>query len=94
MVPRAGLQAGSKGVPGEIVTQATIETVTKSVIFGVVIFGVGVKTPDWRIEMFSFYSGPKNTGGTDPTTPVPVPATLALFGLGLAGLGWSRRKKA
>ena len=24
---------------------------------------------------------------------MPVPATLALFGFGLAGLGWSRRKK-
>lgn len=29
-----------------------------------------------------------------PRSAVPVPATLALFGLGLAGLGWSRRKQA
>ena len=33
-------------------------------------------------------------GDTEPANVVPVPATLALFGLGLVGLGWNRRKKA
>jgi hypothetical protein len=31
---------------------------------------------------------------TSASATVPAPATLALFGLGLAGLGWARRKKA
>ena len=28
------------------------------------------------------------------SSEAPIPATFGLFGLGLAGLGWSRRKKA
>ncbi len=47
------------------------------------------------------FGGTANQTGFDDITfgsaepgRTPVPATLALFGLGLAGLGWSRRKKA
>jgi PEP-CTERM motif len=37
---------------------------------------------------------PIDVRGSVSIARIPTPATFALFGLGLAGLGWSRRKKA
>lgn len=59
-------------------------------ITGLEIFdGAGDSVSGWTIESAS---GARYTASG--VSVVPTPATLALFTLGLATLGWSRRKKA
>ncbi|WP_235965194.1 PEP-CTERM sorting domain-containing protein [Sediminihaliea albiluteola] len=53
--------------------------------------GTGFARPDQTFNNFIF--GP-TLRLADSESTVPAPATLVLFGLGLAGLGWTRRKKS
>jgi hypothetical protein len=57
----------------------------------VTLSGTGIRSIVWT-DPGNNYAAIDNI--TITTNPVPTPATLALLALGLAGLGWSRRKKA
>jgi hypothetical protein len=57
----------------------------------------GLIVGEYFVDATGLTIPPTFTGSVDllaSSNAVPAPATLALFGLGLAGLGWVRRKKA
>jgi PEP-CTERM motif len=61
----------------------------------------GLSFADYQYLLFVAYDWENGTNynndyliaATDIDYPVPEPATVALFGLGFAGLGWMRRRQ-
>jgi len=80
-----------------------IQALTNAAFVGNPFFGAGqsgnatnVKDPFSLMVMTTLTAGAGMTNGSVDTTldSIPEPGTLAIFGLGLVGLGFARRKKA
>ena len=61
---------------------------------GVVQFTGTFSSLSWTNTFENFYGFTVGVNGPSGTTPIPEPSTIALFGMGLAGLGLARRRKA
>lgn len=66
---------------------------TSSSINGNVTLRVDLLSGGYAVMDNFIITASDEAGGGLPGNSVPAPATLALLGLGLAGLGWSRRKR-
>jgi hypothetical protein len=87
-------QSGTSNVNWTGMTMFTGADLTGFVAGGLLYFDVLYEENGWFVEDVFFNAATVDIDYVVHESSVPAPATLALFGLGLAGLGWSRRKKA
>lgn len=82
------LQADDDGGDG-LLSGIFSRSLTAGTNYFAVLAGFGGSSGTYTLEI----EGVGEIEGGVPASQIPLPTTLALLGLGLVGLGWSRRKK-
>ena len=79
-------------IPGDGATDA-VDFASSALLTGIELFdAAGNPIPDFSIDSGS--GTVYDANGVHLTSAAPEPATPAVFGLGLAGLGFTRRRRA